>query len=63
MVNAEDDVVLDVVKYYLTGADAPLCHVLSHMDRDCGGRCLYDKVSAWIDHLPDSKFTMWMVNK
>ena len=57
-----DESVRDVMKYYHTGADGPVCHSLTQLrDMECDARCIHDLVDSWIAEVPDDKDPLWMV--
>ena len=57
------DQLANLMLYYHTGADAPLCHQLMQIDRKCGGRCIYDLIDSWTTHMPEDKDALWMVSE
>ena len=52
----------DILKYYTTGIDAPLCPALTHVTKSCDAACVHQLVDDWLIELPDGKTTMWQVS-
>ena len=52
----------NAVKYYYTGADAPLSRALLGVGAGCGGRCVQEIVDMWMSHVPDEKDVIWLVS-
>ena len=61
--HAIDDMNSDILKYYTTGIDAPLCPALTHVTKSCDAACVHQLVDDWLIELPDGKTTMWQVSK
>ena len=59
---AIDDMNADILKYYTTGIDAPLCPALTHVTKSCDAACVHQLVDDWLIELPDGKTTMWQVS-
>ena len=49
------------MKYYQTGAHAPVCKYLTKLGEKSGGREVWDIVDTFRMHLPDSREPVWMV--
>ncbi|ELT95719.1 hypothetical protein CAPTEDRAFT_162322 [Capitella teleta] len=61
LVDAGDDEVDDLMKYYITGADASISKSLTSIDGACGGLCVQEKVDTWLSHMPDERDALWML--
>ena len=62
LIDVGNDTFMDVIKYYFTGADAPLCYALVNVDESCGGRCIHEIIDNWMSRLPEEHETLWMVS-
>lgn len=62
LVDVANDTFMDVIKYYFTGADAPLCYALVNIDESCGGRCIHEIIDNWMSRLPEEHETLWMLS-
>jgi hypothetical protein len=62
LIDAGEDEVDDLMKYYITGADASVSKSLATIDGECGGLCVQEKVDTWLSHLPDDRDALWMVS-
>ena len=60
---AVDDMNADILKYYTTGVDAPLCPALTHVTKSCDAACVHQLVDDWLIELPDGKTTLWQVRE
>ena len=58
---AVDDMNADILKYYTTGVDMPLCPALTHVTKSCDAGCVHQLIDDWLIELPDGKTTMWQV--
>ena len=59
---AIDDMNADILKYYSTGIDAPLCPALTHVTKSCDAACVHQLIDDWLIELPDGKTTMWQAS-
>lgn len=62
LLDVVSDSASDTIKYYFTGADAPLCYALMNIHADCGGRCFHEMIDDWMTHLPEEHESIWMVS-
>lgn len=62
LIDVGNDTFMDVIKYYFTGADAPLCYALVNVDESCGGRCIHEIIDNWMSRLPEEHETLWMLS-
>ena len=61
LVNIEDSQLGDIMKYYQTGAHAPISHHLRQITETSGGREIWDIVDSYRMNLPESQDAIWMV--
>ncbi len=54
--------VADVIKYYVTGADAPTNYFLTMVSQDCDARCIHELIDSWMLEIPDGKVSLWAVS-
>ena len=60
---AVDDMNADILKYYSTGVDAPLCPALTHVTQSCDAACVNQLIDDWLIELPEGKSAFWQVGR
>ena len=62
LVDAEGDTIKELMRYYFTGADAPMTLNLLNVGPACGGKCVQNLIETWTEEMPDARPIYWSVS-